>query len=252
VSGADEPVGEAGGAGPSDGPAPGAPALEVVYYTDPLCCWSWAFEPHWRRLRAEFGAGLDCRYRMAGMIADWGSYSDPLNSVSRPLQMGPIWREAQHLAGVLMDDGIWVEDPPASSYPACLAVKAAELQSADAADLYLRRLREAVMTQRRNIARREVLVELADEVAAAAPDRMDAHRLRRDLDGQAAREALREDIKEVRYRGIGRFPTLTLRNPSGTGIVLVGYRPYEALLSALAGIAPELASVRQAGAAPDG
>jgi len=105
VSGADEPVGEAGGAGPLGGPAPGAPPVEVVYYTDPLCCWSWAFEPHWRRLRAEFGAALDCRYRMAGMIADWGSYSDPLNSVSRPLQMGPIWREAQHLAGVLVDDG---------------------------------------------------------------------------------------------------------------------------------------------------
>jgi putative protein-disulfide isomerase len=231
---------------------PAVPPIRVVYYTDPLCCWSWAFEPHWRRLRAEFGAALDCRYRIAGMIADWGSYSDPLNSVSRPLQMGPIWREAQHLAGVAVDDRIWMEDPPASSYPACLAVKAAELQSADAADLYLRRLREAVMTQRRNIARREVLLELADEVAAAAPDRLDADRLRRDLDGPAAREALREDIKEARYRGIGRFPTLTLRNPGGTGIVLVGYRPYEALLSGLARVAPELAPVRQARAAPDG
>jgi predicted DsbA family dithiol-disulfide isomerase len=252
VSGAGEAVGEAGGAGPSAGPAPGAPPLELVYYTDPLCCWSWAFEPHWRRLRAEFGAALDCRYRMAGMIADWNSYSDPLNSVSRPLQMGPIWREAQHLAGVAVDDRIWALDPPASSYPACLAVKAAELQSADAADLYLRRLREAVMTQRRNIARREVLLELADELAAAAPDRLDAERLGRDLDGQAARDALREDIKEARYRGIGRFPTLTLRNPGGAGIVLVGYRPYEALLSGLARVAPELASVRQARAASDG
>ena len=248
---ADEPLGPAGGAG-SQGPAPGARPVEVVYYTDPLCCWSWAFEPHWRRLRAEFGVALDCRYRMAGMIADWGSYSDPLNSVSRPLQMGPIWREAQHLAGVAVDDRIWVEDPPASSYPACLAVKAAELQSADAADLYLRRLREAVMTQRCNIARREVLVELAEELAAAAPDRLDAERLGRDLDGQAARDALREDIKEARYRGIGRFPTLTLRPPGGTGILLVGYRPYEALLCALARIAPDLASVRPAKAAPDG
>lgn len=252
MSGAGERVGEPGGAGFSGGSALGARALEVVYYTDPLCCWSWAFEPHWRRLRAEFGAALDCRYRMAGMIADWGSYSDPLNSVSRPLHMGPIWREAQHLAGAAVDDRIWMEDPPASSHPGCLAVKAAELQSADAADLYLRRLREAVMTQRRNIARPEVLLELADEVAAGAPDRLDAVRLRRDLDGQAAREALREDIKEARYRGIGRFPTLTLCLRGGTGIVLVGYRPYEALLSALARIAPELASIRQARAAPDG
>jgi predicted DsbA family dithiol-disulfide isomerase len=206
-----------------------------------LCCWSWAFEPHWRRLRDAFGGALACRYRMAGMIADWDSYNDPLNTVSRPVQMGPIWRQAQHLSGVPVDDRIWVLDPPASSYPACLAVKAAELQSADAADLYLRRLREAVMAQRRNIARREVLLEVADEAAAAAPDRLDAARLRHDLDAAAARDALREDIKEARYHGIGRFPTLTMRRAGGAGVMIVGYRPYEVLLAAMARIAPELA-----------
>jgi putative protein-disulfide isomerase len=240
VSHAGAPLDPDGGAG-SQGPAPGARRVELVYYTDPLCCWCWAFEPHWRRLRAEVGGALDWRYRMAGMIADWESYSDPLNSVNRPLQMGPIWREAQHLSGVPLDDRIWVVDPPASSYPACLAVKAAELQSAAAADLYLRRLREAVMTERRNIARREVLLELAGEVAAGAPEELDPARLRDDLAGAAAREALREDIKEARYRGIGRFPTLTLRDPTGVGVVLVGYRPYEALRAALAQVAPELA-----------
>jgi predicted DsbA family dithiol-disulfide isomerase len=214
--------------------------LEVVYYTDPLCCWSWAFEPHWRRLRDEFGGALACAYRMAAMLAGWNSYNDPLHAVSRPVQMGPIWRHAQHLSGVPVDDRIWVLDPPASSYPACLAVKAAELQSAAAAELYLRRLREAVMTERRNIARREVLLELADEVAVAAPDRMDAGRLRHDLEAAPARDALREDIKEARYRGIGRFPTLTMRHGRGAGIMIVGYRPYETLLAAVARIAPEL------------
>ena len=98
------------------------------------------------------------------------------------------------------------------------------------------------MTQRRNIARREVLVEVADEVAAAAPDDMDAVCLRRDLDGQAARDALREDIKEARYRGIGRFPTLTMRHPGGAGVIIVGYRPYEVLRAALVRVAPDLAA----------
>jgi predicted DsbA family dithiol-disulfide isomerase len=231
---------ETGAAGAERPPAPAAPSIAIVYYTDPLCCWSWAFEPHWRRLRDAFGGALACRYRMAGMIADWDSYNDPLNTVSRPVQMGPIWRQAQHLSGVPVDDRIWVLDPPASSYPACLAVKAAELQSADAADLYLGRLREAVMAQRRNIARREVLLEVADEAAAAAPDRLDAARLRHDLDAAPPRDALREDIKEARYRGIGRFPTLTLRRAGGAGVMIVGYRPYEVLLAAIARIAPEL------------
>jgi putative protein-disulfide isomerase len=236
---------ETGAAGAELPPAPAAPTVTIVYYTDPLCCWSWAFEPHWRRLRDEFGGALACRYRMAAMITDWNSYNDPLNSVSRPAQMGPIWRQAQHLSGMPVDDRIWVLDPPASSFPACLAVKAAELQSAEAADLYLRRLREAVMAKRRNIARREVLLQVADEAAAAAPDRLDAERLRDDLDGARARDALREDIKEARYRGIGRFPTLTLHRARGAGIMIVGYRPYETLLAAVARIAPELAPGRE-------
>jgi putative protein-disulfide isomerase len=244
VNGSGDLAPETGAAGGERLPAPAARPITVVYYTDPLCCWSWAFEPHWRRLRQEFGGALDCRYRMAAMIAGWDSYNDPLNSVSRPAQMGPIWRQAQHLSGMPVDDRIWVLDPPASSYPACLAVKAAELQSAEAAELYLRHLREAVMAQRRNIARREVLLEVADEAAAAAPDRLDTAELRHDLDAAPARDALREDIKEARYRGIGRFPTLTLRHPRGTGVIIVGYRPYEALRAAIARIAPELAAHR--------
>jgi putative protein-disulfide isomerase len=231
---------ETGAAGAELPPAPAVPPITVVYYTDPLCCWSWAFEPHWRRLRDQCGGAPDCRYRMAAMIANWDSYNDPLNSVSRPVQMGPIWRQAQHLSGMAVDDRIWVEDPPGSSYPACLAVKAAELQSADAADLYLVRVRQAVMTERRNIARREVLLEVADEVAATAPERLDAERLRHDLGTAPARDALREDIKEARYRGIGRFPTLTFRHARGAGVMIVGYRPYETLRAALARIAPEL------------
>jgi len=47
-----------------------------------VCAHRWALEPHWRRLRDEFGGALDCRYRMAGMIADWDRYNDPLNAVS--------------------------------------------------------------------------------------------------------------------------------------------------------------------------
>src|SRR5512143_835188 len=133
-------------------------AVAVVCYTDPLCSWSWAFEPQWRRLRFEGGDRLAWRYRMGGMIPDWSRYSDPVNAVSRPLQMAPQWFEVRHVTGMPIDERIWFEDPPASSHPACIAVKAAELQSSEAAELYLRRLREAVMLDRRNIARREILL----------------------------------------------------------------------------------------------
>ncbi len=78
--------------------------LELEYYTDPLCAWSWGFEPQWRRLRYEFAAQLRWRYRMGGMLSDWQRYNDPLNDISRPVQMGPLWHQIAEVSGMPLDD----------------------------------------------------------------------------------------------------------------------------------------------------
>jgi len=62
--------------------------VEIVYYTDPLCCWSWAFEPQWRRLQYKLRDKLSVRYCMGGLIADWKNFNDEVNSINRPAQMG--------------------------------------------------------------------------------------------------------------------------------------------------------------------
>ncbi len=208
--------------------------VEVIYYTDPLCCWSWAMEPHWRRLIERHSERFFWRYRMGGLIPDWQSYNDPVNAVSRPAQMGPIWFQVRHMTGAPLDDSIWMVDPPASSYPACLAVKAAERQSPGAADLLLSRLRLAVMAERQNIAREDVVLMLAEEVEAAHPADFDAARFAADFRGEEAKNAFREDLMETRFREIGRFPTLTFRaRGESRSIVLMGYRPFEVLEEAL-------------------
>lgn len=214
--------------------------VEATYFTDPLCSWSWALEPERRRVAAEFGAAIHWRTVMGGMISDWLSYSDPLNAVSRPAQMGPQWLHVKQLTGAPIDERIWAEDPPSSSYPACLAVKAAQLQGKAAGDAYLDHLWSAVMRERRNVSRTEVLLELADELAAGGVVPFDAGLFRTDLDSEEAREAFREDLKETRYREVGRFPTLILHARGGRGILLAGYRPYDVLRSALLHVAPDL------------
>ena len=219
-------------------------AVKITYYTDPLCCWSWALEPQWRRLRYEYGKQITWRYRMGGMISGWDGFNDPLSSVSRPAQMGPLWLQARHLSGMPIKDQIWIEDPPSSSYPACMAFKAARLQSPKAGEQYLRRLREAVMLECRNIARREVLLELAQALADEQPNCLDVTRFSADFENGEAQRTFREDLQEVRYRDIGRFPTLTLCRQDGHGVLIVGYRPYKALHTALLQVAPDLQPVR--------
>ncbi|HET7361869.1 MAG TPA: DsbA family protein, partial [Salinimicrobium sp.] len=70
--------------------------FEVAYYTDPLCCWSWAMEPQLRKLRYLLKGDLDLRYVMGGLLKDWEHFNDKMNDIHKPSQMGPLWMEAKH------------------------------------------------------------------------------------------------------------------------------------------------------------
>lgn len=211
----------------------GAAGIHITYYTDPLCCWSWAMEPAWQQLLALPGMKLTWRYCMGGMIPDWNSYNDVQQHVSRPIQMGPVWLEAKHASGQPVNERIWYADPPSSSYPACLAVKSAALQSPEAEHQYLQSLRRAVMAEGRNIARKEVLVAVATELSAAMPEVLDAARFEEDLSAGAGLEAFRADLQEVSYRDIRRFPTLVFQHESGEGLVATGFRSLPAMQAIL-------------------
>lgn len=205
--------------------------LDITYHTDPICCWSWAFEPVWRRLVQEHGAVVNVRYCLAGMVRDWASYDDPLQFVSRPSQMGPICVQVRHMAGVTINDRVWAMDPPSSSWPACVAVKAAAIQGPAAEQAYLHAVRRALMLDGRNIARRDVLVAVAMELARATPGLLDSERFAADLDDAEPVEAFRRDLGETAVHQIGRFPTLIFRSQHLRPRMIVGYRPYDALNS---------------------
>lgn len=224
---------------------PSAPLIEIEYFTDPLCCWSWGFEPQLRRLRFGFAGRIAWRLRMAGMIGSWERFDDPINSVHRPAQMGPLWIQAGTVTGMPTDPILWVEDPPASSWPACLAVRAAGLQSPAAADLVLRRIREAAMMEGRNVAREEVLVEIAREVSDRRPDLFDADRFRAAFAEREARGAFEEDMREARVQWVARYPCLVLRRSGAPPETLVGWRPYGPLLDAIRRFQPEIGEERR-------
>jgi predicted DsbA family dithiol-disulfide isomerase len=179
---------------------------------------------------------------MGGLLADWQSYHDPFNDVSNPAQMVPRWFQVREMSGMPLGEQIWTVDLPASSYPACMAVKAAEHQGQAIVEDYLRRLREAVMLERRNIARQDVLLAVAQETARASStgEYLDLKRFCDDLDAPETLEAFRHDLRDAAYYGIGRFPTLILHRTDRHGIVLVGYRPSDMFWAALEHLAPSL------------
>jgi hypothetical protein len=41
------------------------------------------------------------------------------------------------------------------------------------------------------------------------------------------------DVQKAKLHDVGRYPTLTLQNAQGKGIIIVGYRPFEVLEQAM-------------------
>ena len=205
-----------------------AGGVEVTFYTDPLCCWSWAIRPEWEQLREELGPSIDVTYKMAGLLPSWHHFHDPVNSISKPLHMGPEWMHAKTVSGAQINDQIWITDPPASSYPACIAVKCASLQSKEAEERYLYLLQKAVMIDGMNIARTSVLLE----AAAAMRGSFDLSLFERDLLGERGKEPFRLDMQECKYLNITRLPTLVFRRAGQPSLLLSGYQSYRSLKKA--------------------
>lgn len=214
--------------------------VDIVFYADPLCCWSWAFQPVLDRFLQVFQDDISYRQCMGGMIPDWKTFSDPFNSIDRPAQMAPLWMHVAEVTGTPINEQVWAQDPPSSSLPACLAVKSAELQSMQAGRLYLYAAQEAVMKDGLNISNGQVLAEIAARLASKYPQTFDYDTFVSDYNSPASIQALKADLEKVRYHKIGRFPTVTM-TIKGRGLILTGYRPFEVLQQAFLHIAPAYA-----------
>lgn len=152
--------------------------VHTYYYTDPMCPWSWALEPAWRKLTVEFAGGLEVTYVMCGMAREVG---DTGPFVTQML-------EASDASGMPVDARLWLAAPPRSSHPACLAVKAASEQG-DVVVGYLRRLREGLQCRRRKLDTADALIEEARAVPG-----LDVDRLRVGLASHGVLEAFAVDL----------------------------------------------------------
>ena len=138
--------------------------------------------------------------------------------------MGGVWREIQPstvlaetldaaaLSGMPVDPRLWLDAAPKSSYPACLAVKAAAEQGLDG--LYLRRLREALMCERVKADNADAFVALARDVPGMNVDRFAV-----DLGSNAIVEAFGADLDTAQKTG--RTPCLHVQE-KGPSLFLRG------------------------------
>ena len=198
---------------------------------------------------AEFGDGLSWTFVMGGLARDYDA-SEGNDAAARAARSGwgvrewllAHWLEVAGEARMPCDPLLWRDGPLRSTYPACLAVKAAAEQTADGGAAYLRALREGLLCFRRKLDTAEALVEEARRVG------LDVERFRIDLGSHAIVEAFGADLDEVRavpeeVRAQGKtvasgrtervpFPTLILVGEDGARAGIYGSAPYEEVRAA--------------------
>jgi hypothetical protein len=190
----------------------------------------------------EFGDNLRFTWVMGGLARAYGSaYRDSESRVGSGADcfsdLMAHWLDVAAESGMPIDARLWSQNPIASTYPACQAVKAAAEQGPDAGYRYLRRLREGLMTERKKLDHAEALI------GEAGPAGLDTERFRIDLNSNAITEAFAADLDEVRNppdeaREAGKisetegreritFPSAIFRGESGAEHGVFGYQPYE-------------------------
>jgi len=179
-----------GGAVPTETMAP-----EIVQFADPLNPLGWVAEPTRRRVALAY-PDVEWTVRPVGMVESWDAYHGPEVEGGRAGMAATCARLAEEY-GMPIDEYLWFDDPPESSWPACRAIAAAGLQDeADARDRagtapglatrLLRACREATFARRRSVSDDATLRAVIDSV----PD-LDADALAAALDDGRADEAVR-------------------------------------------------------------
>lgn len=203
---------------------PGNKPVKIIYFTDPICSTCWGIEPQLRKLKLEYGPLVELEYRMGGLLPDW-SYNS--GGISKPADVAPHWDEVSRYYQMPIIGDVWLNDPLHSSYPPSVAFKAAQMQDEDKAIVFLRRIREMVFLEKKNITRWEHLAE------AAAYAGLDALLFERHYQSDAA-ALFQADLQLAAEWAVRGFPTLLVFNREGKHEKIYGFKPYEAFESAIA------------------
>lgn len=212
------PVGDA----PQDALAAAHSRAGILYFTDPICSHCWATEPAWRRLMFLYGAQFSVRHVYGGLLPSWEGFRDRSAGIGAPADVASHWTEVAERYGQPINPAVWLNDPLPSSFPPSVAAHTVRIIAPDLEDAFLRRIRQAVFLEARNIARVDVLRACADDV------HLDPDQFQRLYEVRAGVPGFERDRAEVRELGVRGFPTIMVSGPKGS-VRLRGTQSFDTL-----------------------
>jgi protein-disulfide isomerase-like protein with CxxC motif len=218
-----------------------APKVEIFSFTDPFCSWCWAMEPVILRAKELYRDQLRLQPVMGGLVKDMAQFADPLNGITSTASVAPHWEEVGMRTGQPIDGSFMREnqDPHWSTWPACIAAKAAALQDETVGEAFLRRLRRAAQAEGRNASDAAVY----EAVAEATPG-LDLARFKEAIANGSAERAFQEDRQLGAQVNVHSFPTFLVMNTDPERgirpILMGGARDFATFQQVLTRVAPDL------------
>lgn len=182
-------------------PLPDPLSIEVVFFHDVLCAWSYLADARLDVLRAELGEQVRWSYRGYPLRPD----EQALDKKERQQLARQLRRVAKEPEGKGVVADLWTgSDAPVSSLPPLIALEAARLQGPEQHDALLAALARAAFLRGMNITRRDVLLEVAGALG------LDETRFLRDLDDPRSFDRLQEGVGDAESLGIRGVPAVII------------------------------------------
>ncbi len=216
-----------GQCGPSDLPdeevivVAAKPQVQVLFITDPVCSHCWGLEPVWRKLLYLYRSFISFRYIYGGLLPSWDNFSR--GGITSPADLVPHFAEVAEQYDQPIDSSIWVKDPPYSSYPASIATHLVRSIDASKEEAYLRRIRQILFLESRNIARTEVLAEAAGDIGLNEAQFLELYQQGR------GKIAFQQDLQEAYQLRVAGFPTILFYDRDKRAIAVRGGQPFSVL-----------------------
>lgn len=208
----------------------------LTTFTDPMMGLSYEQEPVYEKLAEHYGNTLVFKYVMSGLVRYVSDFMLPeeralpaeegIQAYNR--RLAQIYLDEESIGGLPMNmDGFHLFDAEhRSSYPLCIAYKAAQLAEPEKADAFLIRLRRATIMETRQTTRKEELAAVAREVG------IDEERFLSSYEDGNAEAAFQEDLKLTRSLGIRGLPACLIQCKD-RAMLTSGMMDYEGFLSVI-------------------
>lgn len=188
--------------------------IEITFFHDVLCSWCYVADARLRALKQEFGDELRISLRSYPLR--------PQEQIPDKKHIASLVRHVRRAStepeGRILRPDLWrAPDIPLSSLPALQAVEAAGRQDHALRDLLLHRLREAAFVHGLNVARTDVIFEMAAAIG------LEMGRFVRSFHSPATLAAIENSHSEAVGRGVKAIPAIAI----GDEWLLTGVRPLE-------------------------